>query len=133
MADGNRLGPCPRVRDDAPPEELIAEERYHDARKPGAQAGGRGPRPAVMTDGPAAREQPIVRSIADHEDVRGKGAPAEMGPSFGHDPARPRSLQRGEDGAREADGVLGDPRAEPDVDRRLTGRQEVEQGRRRLI
>src|SRR5215472_8400529 len=119
MADGNRLRPGPRVRDDAPPEELIAEERHHNARKPGAQTGGRGPRPAVMTDGPAAREQPVVRSIADHEDVPGKGAPAEMGPSFSHDAARPRSLQRGEDGAREADGVLGHHRAEPDVDRRL--------------
>src|SRR5262249_28376922 len=63
--EGNRLRPPPGVRDDAPQKELIAKDRHHDAGKPGGEAGGGGPCPAVMTDGPAAREQPIVRSVAD--------------------------------------------------------------------
>src|SRR5258705_3031280 len=34
--DGNRLRPRARLRDNAAPEELIAEEGHHDGRKTGA-------------------------------------------------------------------------------------------------
>src|SRR5580765_5358198 len=36
-SDGNRLRPCPRLRDNVAPEELIAEEGHNDGRKTGAQ------------------------------------------------------------------------------------------------
>src|SRR5262245_55245801 len=51
-ANGDRLRSRTRIRDDSPPEKLIAEEWHHDRGQPGAEAGGRGSGSAVVADSP---------------------------------------------------------------------------------
>src|SRR5262245_11439694 len=133
LGDGNGLRPRARIRDPLPPEELITEERHHGRGPPGAQAGGGGAGAYVMADGAAPREQPVVWAVTDQKDVRRERPVAEMRPAFRHDAARAGLLERREDGAGDGGRVFDVDRAEPDIDRRFAGGEEVEQRGRRLV
>ena len=86
-----------------------------------------------MADGPAAREEPVVRAVADHIHVRGRRLAAELRPALRDDAARAGLRQGREDGPADGGGILDHGGSEADVDRRRSGGEEVEQLARRLV
>jgi hypothetical protein len=86
-----------------------------------------------MANRATAREQPVVRSIADQEHVRRRGLAREVPPAVRDNAARAGLVEGGENGAAEGGRVFDDDGTEADIDRRLPGREKVEKRPRRLI
>ncbi len=110
---------------------LIYPERPDDLRPASGDRGPRGPRPAVVHDGPDPGEQPVVRGLPDDQEPAGGQQAAQRGAGRGHYRAEPVPAGRGRQRGGQSLRVGAGHAAEAQVDDRLAGLEEFGQPARR--
>lgn len=91
-------------------KRLIPKERHHHRRPPIPQPTSRRPRSPMMANRrhPLIAEQPVMRDVAEDEDVFGDVGPADLGPPGGDERADTGEAHRLEDQGGEGVGVVDD-------------------------